>query len=685
MIRLRKSSVPYCETKMKFDKKKKTIILISSTIILIAWLSALKAIYWGALDFKLLFKTSNVISLFFYLLIHFIFFIAWLLPVVYPQQSSRWIGKLSQKQFIPFLLLGMGLFSPIYIFAYSDWGSVFSTMSLRVIFLVADLSTLTFAIYAIRKNKKLLPCLLIALILVGTAFAFSIRFRRIIDYPFSLNWSEGNRFWDYSVLFNSARYDHPAGQEIFALIDFGRQSLWGLIYLLPDITIKTMRLWNDLLYILPSILLGILLFKKKDIPLIFSLLASLWVFLFLDQGPIYTPLILALILTILATELPLLPGLILVGLAGYYAQLTRYTWSVAPAMWAGLLMLLNKNEPAANSPKKLLRSILFITCGLAGGIFAPIFLPVQKGIYKPPSGTTLTIADRIASTLSNQDLIWSRLLPNSTNPTGILISITLATVPTLIFIFLTARGKISRLKKPELGYVILCLLATFIVGATVSVKIGGGSNLHNFDLYFLTIVLLAGIFHRSIFDFFNDFSGKRQESVLMALLVGSIFVFFQHELFNIKPITVPSSAIQAQVLDRMQAEIDARKDEGEILFIDQRQLLTFGYIKAPLVVDYEKKLLMNEALSNDRAYFDAFYSDLKDGRFSLIINEPTNITYQEDEVSYGEENDAYVKWVSEPLLCYYEALETFSQVNVELLIPRVTPAPAYLNCPQEEP
>jgi len=666
---------------MNSDKKTKPIILISLVAtVLIIWLLALKAIYWGSLDFNLLFRPANAVSLLLYTLIHILFFSGTILLVTHPQWGDPCIKKMQQKQVIPFLLMGFCVLSPVYIFAYSNWSFVFSSFPLRVIFLIADTTLLTIAIYSISKKKNILTCILVAVILLGTAFSLAIRFRRIVDYPFSLSWSEGNRFWDYSVLFDSARYNYPAGKEIFALIDFGRQSLWGMIYLLPDITIKTMRLWNDLLYILPSILLGILLFKKKGTSLVFSLLASLWVFLFLNQGPIYAPLILALILTIIATDLPLLPGLLLLGFAGYYAQLTRYTWSVAPAMWAGLIILLKQPNVNEDKKKKYSRAAFYIISGLAGGMLLPIFLPVQKGIYKPPAGTTLTIVDRVSSTLSNQDLIWSRLLPNSTNPNGILISIILATAPTLIFILLIAKGKIKGLGKLEFFYLIACLAATFVVGTIVSVKIGGGSNLHNYDLYFLSIVLLAGIFHQPIFDFFRKLTFEK-ENKLKILLIASILFFFRNELVNIVPLEIPSPTVQDHILRNIQDEIDARKDEGEILFIDQRQLLTFGYIKAPLVVDYEKKLLMNEALSRADAYFNTFYTDLKNKRFSLIINEPINITYQEDEASYGEENNAYVQWVSEPLFCYYEPLETFSEVGVELLIPRVTPAPAYLNCP----
>ena len=64
-----------------------------------------------------------------------------------------------------------------------------------------------------------------------------LRLQDISAYPFSIGWSEGNRMWDYSVLFGKDLYDFPQDQTIPAYIDIGRQSLWGLIYLLPKVNI----------------------------------------------------------------------------------------------------------------------------------------------------------------------------------------------------------------------------------------------------------------------------------------------------------------------------------------------------------------------------------------------------------------------------------------------------------------
>ena len=85
-------------------------------------------------------------------------------------------------------------------------------------------------------------------------------------------------------------------------------------------------------------------------------------------------------------------------------------------------------------------------------------------------------------------------------------------------------------------------------------------------------------------------------------------------------------------------------------------------------------------MSNDYNYFYPFYEDLRNHRFSLIINEPIRIVYQENELGFNEENNIYVKWVLEPLLCYYEPVLILKKVGVELLVSRTQPLKLELNC-----
>jgi hypothetical protein len=124
-------------------------------------------------------------------------------------------------------------------------------------------------------------------------------------------------------------------------------------------------------------------------------------------------------------------------------------------------------------------------------------------------------------------------------------------------------------------------------------------------------------------------------------------------------------------LQTIQQEVDSAQIQGEVLFMDQRQLLTFGYISGVVLVpEYEKKRLMDEALSENSTYFEPFYADLAAHRFSLIVSEPLRTPIKDSSFQFGEENNAWVKWVSNAVLCYYEEKTTLKEVGVQLLIPK---------------
>jgi hypothetical protein len=125
------------------------------------------------------------------------------------------------------------------------------------------------------------------------------------------------------------------------------------------------------------------------------------------------------------------------------------------------------------------------------------------------------------------------------------------------------------------------------------------------------------------------------------------------------------------ILQTIRREVEARKALGEVLFLDQRQLLTFGYVQdVPFVHQYEKKILMNAAMGAETGYFAQLYGDLEARRFSLIITEPLRAPIKDSNYQFGEENNAWVSWVVEPVLCYYEAIETFRSAQIQLLVPK---------------
>jgi hypothetical protein len=79
---------------------------------------------------------------------------------------------------------------------------------------------------------------------------------------------------------------------------------------------------------------------------------------------------------------------------------------------------------------------------------------------------------------------------------------------------------------------------------------------------------------------------------------------------------------------------------------------------------------MDQAMGGNATYFASYYRDLADRRFVLIITEPLHVRHAGLERFFGEENDAWVKWVSAPTLCFYKPMFLLKDVGVEFLVPR---------------
>jgi hypothetical protein len=154
-------------------------------------------------------------------------------------------------------------------------------------------------------------------------------------------------------------------------------------------------------------------------------------------------------------------------------------------------------------------------------------------------------------------------------------------------------------------------------------------------------------------------------------MVVMMLVFAYQPLLGAGPIDLPADDIVNNALTGIREQVELAAQEGEVLFMDQRQLLTFGYVpKIPLVDDYEKKYMMDTAMTGDADYFNSLYQDLARHRFALIVSEPLRTRVRQSEYQFGDENNAWVKWVAGPVLCYYKPLVTYKEVKVQLLVPR---------------
>ncbi len=611
---------------------------------------------------------------------------------------SRWIIAL-------FLLI-----LPVYFFQYTLWGLVFTGIYFRL-FIWAIL-ILLLAILFTGKEKSLITwqALQVGVLLSGTSFVIASVFSNVTNYPFNLYWSDGNRLWDYSIMFGRRLYNYPQDQPLSAFISPGRQFLWGLPFLLPKTTILFNRFWSALVLSLPYVVLGWVAFKtegtrKKD-----WLLVGLWAFLFLNQGPIYSPLVLSAILVAIAWRRPLWLAIPLVALAGYYAEITRFTWEFAPSLWA--LMLEMSGIPlkgARFTIRNWGRSIVLAISGISIWYLWPLVQRIWGNRASETSNALSELTDTLAGTVasaqgsvSSQPLLWYRLLPNETYPEGILGGLFIAILPLTILLIYLLQKTHWQISLWQRLAILGPLLAFLIVGLIISTKIGGGNNLHNLDMFLIALFFVAVIAWKNggsewfaqsaqhplwikvtlillvALPALPSLSGVRPNLSLTTAEIEQVKILADTEIVEgLPPIDEINDAIWY-----IRYAIDNAEEGGEILFIDQRQLLTFGYVpKVPLVSEYEKKRMMNEAMSGSQAYFNPYYQDLADQRFSLIITEPLKVYIKDEESVFGEESDAWTKWVAAPTLCYYEPLETLRSVYIQLLVPRQEPLDCLPNLP----
>ncbi len=531
----------------------------------------------------------------------------------------------------------------------------------------------------------ILPCTLI----FSAGFVLLTQFQDITDYPFSIGWSEGNRMWDYSVLFGKGLYDFPQDQTIPAYIDIGRQSLWGLIYLLPKVNIVMARVWNDILFTLPCALLGWALLVKDPSCKSSRLLAcSLWAMLFLMQGPIYTPLTLAAILVALGSHLPLVFNCILTAAAGFYAVMSRSTWIAAPSAFAVFLQFLDQK---ASSNEKELRSRWgrAAALGLSGLAGAAIYMKreIFFRIFDRSAVETAELSGAEAANaameavpsiftpewfryyLGRQALLFDRLWPNETYKPGIVLGLAMAVLPVILLIIIWA---VRRKWKLDFWQKLLLFAGSTVflgAGLLFSVKIGGGSNLHNLDMFLILVLIISALAWKAGFgDWLAE--NVRADSLICLLMIAAILIPAWDSMTTTIFKIYPKEETTADAAEKIRSVISEHQGE-DILFMDQRQLLTFGTVqKIPLIADYEKKWMMDEAMANDAAYFEPYFKDLKAQRFAAIISEPLHIKFQGEGGDFSEENDLFVTYVSIPTLCYYEPLETFQDQGVQILVPR---------------
>jgi hypothetical protein len=139
---------------------------------------------------------------------------------------------------------------PAVLLLYTPLGTLFSGPFFRTILWVSASLIAAFLLTREPEQAFSLSALGFGAVLVAGLHYLAAKLTFVTNYPFMLIWSEGNRFYDYSILLGQARYNFP-GELRIPYGDPGRYLLWGLPFAIPGTPIWMHRLWDALLWTIP--------------------------------------------------------------------------------------------------------------------------------------------------------------------------------------------------------------------------------------------------------------------------------------------------------------------------------------------------------------------------------------------------------------------------------------------------
>jgi hypothetical protein len=553
----------------------------------------------------------------------------------------------------PFLIVGGGIYL----------GNFFTRISIYLPFALVSATFLK-----VRwQETKWIELFSVSLLILATTYNAASYAPLVSSYPLSMGWSEAGRYYYASIFFDKQIYgvDIPWPHNHFT-----RYLMQAAPFLFPNLTIWAHRFWQSVLRFLFPFLAGAMLARRMKLDRhIYTISTALWAGLFLFQGPVFYQMLVIVVITLwLFDSKKFWRSFIVVAITSIWAGFTRINWIPMPGLIAASIYLLE--QPVKKTGIKslfqyLLPPGLWVIIGGGMGLLAQQWYALNSGL-----------SPEVIFGYASSDLLWYRLWPNLSYPIGIMPAILYITGPILLFLIL-ALIKWKRENHPiRIVGLVGILLVLFIGGLVVSIKIGGGTNLHNMDA-FLTLLMITCVYL---------FWGKTSQSLeqghiykpnwihlSILIMIPALFAVSYGGL-------MPELDFEAAeyVVNSLQFEIDRannRFKDKEILFVSQRQLITFNYLEnVELVHDYEKMILSEMAMGNVQVYLDQFAQDIKNQRFSLIIHDVLPGYYKDKETySFSEENNTYLARVANVLRCHYDIKKRLVPYRIHILTPSEEP------------
>lgn len=485
---------------------------------------------------------------------------------------------------------------------------------------------------------------------------------RVTDYPFALGWSETSRFY-YPSLYLSPKV-------------YGQQYPWPILHptlhllLVPpylfDAPLWVHRVWRTALgYLLVAAVVPALLSRLSIRERATRWLVGLWIFLFLYVGPVYFHLTVPVIIVLLGFSIRNdRHTWIAVLLASIWCGWSRVNWYPMPGMIAAVLYLMEVPFQGKKIGSYLLKPGLWFVAGTLTAF-------VSQRVYIVLSG--VPDSDVFYTSLTS-DLLWYRLWPNSSFFLGIVPGALIVSLPVWIAMYIVIRARIRDWHPMRLMLILTALLVLFLGGLVVSLKIGGGANVHNMDAYFSLLLI---VFAYLVFARYRAETGEMAPPVplhwlvIVLLLLNPIWSFIQ---FSIGFSDYDATRTQA-VMTRLQEHVDqANAQGGEILFITQRHLISMHMLNnVTLIPEYEREDLMEIAMANNTQALNKFRRDMESQRFMLIVVDPLNYNILSRRRGFSEENNVWVTRIVKPILCNYREETAFPADDLALYVPQEGP------------